>query len=306
MDLEDIFSQGLSSVGKEKEIVPVSSQIGSESQLPLFEGLVDCHQVTQTVGVFYEELLRGLVGGERGHRFHVPGFTGNDVVIQPDLFRSRSSVPLTVEVKGMHSTSEGVLFDDQVARYVLLQRDLPEYSVFFAFCQYNGSGLSSDSRSGVFRHLAENTSRITFLPLSLVVGLHQVGVEGKGKLFLSRSESKGAGVDAGGSGVGGGLGRAYTGIRSRALDLLVSDYGSLIGLAGLDHGHYQNFKVHSPSSISFHNTRVRSFPLRLVADVDHERWVRGFCSGLSYRQEEGVLSSGAFQQGAGAYEYFAT
>lgn len=265
----------------------------SRIELPTQKQLIEYTQLKATthgVGTYYEALTRAIFGGTQHDREHMENSYSNlSKLVQETV----DAVPdLTDHIRGIHWESKGLslvggdlkLYDKQVRRYIMLQANLGRITdpriTYCVFCYnignkaYSIQKMSEGKLENIIPLLSENTTFAFFLPLSLILHLHQKGT--------SRSTHKRTLAD------GTREEDPMTRIRPKQLLRIMQEPVREIESTRLRARDYEIHRTSLPPGVTFNAHKVSQFPILIIRDINHASWLSRFKRIYHREAEEGM------------------
>lgn len=208
------------------------------------------------MGRFYEELTAGMYGGVLEDTKE----TYDGGLMKPDVVDHKNKV--MTEAKGVRIDQKCDLLDPQVEHYMDCQRADPELRIYMAIYRHILPGIVKTWRgtsAQLYRQLAKQTICSTVMPLSLMLALHTTGNSN----LIYRYD-------------GEGRYGPCTCIRPRTLRRLFEEPEKVIEELGLKPEEFILLRRISPKVISVNGTKVQEFPVMIISDKYHRKWVREF------------------------------
>jgi len=204
-----------------------------------------------------------------------------ETLVKPDLLIPERSWG---ESKSWRIDQSCHLLDGQVGRYEQIQKRYPNYEVFFAFYGHRYFGIRDAEVSGLelFGDLCNGTKYAVRAPFSLIRAMHAGTGESNGELSYRYSGAKY---------------QPCTMARIRIIRGLLECPEEIIEKLGLDPEDYAFQKVTSPYGIKVNTAGLRpaselildQFPVLVIRDKDHSKWVEKFLNGTDLPVEEDDL-----------------
>ena len=148
-----------------------------------------------------------------------------------------------------------------------------ESQIYFAFYRHSFKSIKSyrANENELFKDLSGKTLCSIVLPLSIILSLYQ----SRNNNLVYRYDGE----------------RSYhcTSIRSLTLNKFLNFPEDIINTLELNSEDYIYQKVLSPKDFFIEGNKINQFPIIVISDKEHEKWVKGFIEGDYNMKEDGCF-----------------
>jgi hypothetical protein len=250
--LEDYFASEEMEV-KNKEII-YSLKNTHNQNLNQFQNL------GKKLACFYEILIQGIYGGERGKGYTLENDKGFCLKLIPDLVSENR----IWDSKATASRQHIKLIDDQIMKYSLFQiknEEMPiiKMDIFRHGINHLNSKFADKPLKELIFRLTQKTKSLISLDLSIIFEYYRLS--SKTKDFKLRYEK----------------GNSYTKISSVTLNSLLAYPEKSLESIGMDLKDIDIKKRRFPSNVTMDGYEINSFPVLIIENKNYpEKWLEGF------------------------------
>lgn len=244
-----------------EELIPKKNNIHVPAQLN-FPKIETFSKNAVMMGRYYEFMTQAFYGGKLSDLKYFENSKQNGQrtfwSIKPDIIDDAKRK--IGESKACVSGYRLHLLDKQLEKYESIQYDNPDSIVYFAVYRHIFRGIKSTWRGSeqeLFKELSKKTMFSLVLPLSIILRLYKSDNQN----LISRYD--------------GELFDKCTSIKSQTLNSFLTEPKEIINQLGFS-DNFDIVRSLSPKNFRTNKNKVKQFPIVIISDKNHEKWVLKF------------------------------